>query len=110
MNKKELQEKLKDKKINFDPKATKKELEKLLSEDIKVDGIVLNTTSNADTSIGNLHIKDTVEEEFLVDKYEASYISKGRTFIVGTYATIKDCNVAFDMLGAYNRKIKRLTK
>jgi hypothetical protein len=50
------------------------------------------------------------EEDFKIDKYEASYISKGRRHVVGSFATVNDARKALDKLGAHNIKIKHVTK
>jgi len=90
MTKKELIKEMESKGLNFDPKLTKKELEKIFKD--------------------NETVAVLIDDYFSVDKYEASYISKGRTFILGMYATVKDANRALDRAGAYNRKIKHINK
>jgi len=50
------------------------------------------------------------EEVFKVDKYEASYITKGRKKVLGMFATVSDAHKALDKLGAHNRKIKHITE
>ena len=101
MTKKELVQKLTEAGIEFDSKAVKKELAKLLNGKI---GMGITNPKE------KLVVEDIVEEEFLVDKYKASYKSKGRIFILGTYATIKDASKALDKVGAHNRNIDHITE
>lgn len=95
MNKKDLQKELTDRGITYGSKDTKLVLENLLKDALVevIDGIV-----------------PTDDEEFLIDKYEASYTSKGRKRLLGSYATVIDAKRALDKIGATTQHIVRVTK
>lgn len=83
MTKKEIIKDLESKGVEFDSSLTKKELIELFYSD---------------------------EDDFKIDKYVATYVSKGKTKTLGSYATVKDAKIAAGKIGAHNLKIKHVTE
>jgi len=100
MTKRELQEALENSGIGFSKKATKDALLGLYMEHI--DNIQM------DNEITDEDIEIAPEQEVLEVKikgYEATYISKGRTFSLGVFKSEKEATIALNKAGASIRKI-----
>jgi hypothetical protein len=132
MTKKEIQNQLKSRNISFNSKATKPELEALLKpilikevadglKEVKDNIITESDTNFKDMGISAKELEEGLleakaqllnekEDDFKVDKYEASYKSKGRIHILGSYATVKDAENALNKAGAHIRYIKHIDK